>query len=303
MFKDILFATSATEACDHAARVAFEVAGQYAARLTLLHVLGVPSRGYSQSVRDVKTGEMVEVDDEYRAWVVEELKTHYAALMPRHEKVGVEVVVGFPHREILRFARARCPDLIIMGGSTGAADVSVYKKMMAGSTLQKVAKSAGCPVMVVARPAASFWGGISSIVYGTDFSKASDAAFAFAAKLAVAMKGELHLFHAVDVSCVHAGQMMDQDDIEIALREARNRIRGRYAKQLGDYKKYSIEAWEGLPYVEIVKFARERQADLIVMAHHTREAEPESTRLGSNMEQVIMRATCPVISVNRHQPA
>lgn len=303
MFKDILFATSATGACDHAARVAFEVARQYGAQLTLLHVLGIPSRGYSQAVRDVKTGETVTVDDEYRAWVVEELRTQHERLLQRHDRVAFETAVGFPHREILRFVRGRHPDLIVMGGSTGASDVSVYKKTMAGSTLQKVAKSASCPLMVVARPAASFWGGISSIVYGTDFSKASDAAFTFAARLARSLEGELHLFHAVDISRLHAGQALDQDDIEARLREARNRIRGRYVKQLGDYPRFRIEAWEGLPYVEIVKFARERQADLIVMAHSTREADPESTRLGSNMEQVIMRATCPVISVNRPAPA
>ena len=45
--------------------------------------------------------------------------------------------------------------------------------------------------------------------------------------------------------------------------------------------------------MEIVKYAREKQADLIVMAHHTRKMDAEDTRLGSNIEQVIVRAGCP----------
>ena len=73
-------------------------------------------------------------------------------------------------------------------------------------------------------------------------------------------------------------------------------------KKLGGFRNYSVDVWEGLPYVELVKYAREKQADLIVMAHSTREKDPESVRLDSNMEQVLMRANCPVLSVNRPQP-
>ena len=73
--------------------------------------------------------------------------------------------------------------------------------------------------------------------------------------------------------------------------------------QLKGFNKYSIDVWEGLPYMEIVKYAREKQADLIIMSHQSREVNPDKARLGSNMEQVIMRANCPVISINRHTSA
>ena len=61
MFKNILFATSATEASDHAARVAFNMAQIYDANICIFHVLGVPTRGFSQIVMDVKTKEKVEI--------------------------------------------------------------------------------------------------------------------------------------------------------------------------------------------------------------------------------------------------
>ena len=299
MFKKILFATSATYACDHAARVAFDMAQRYDAHITILHVMGIPTRGYSQIVLDVKTGENVELDDEYTAWVQEEVKNYYSKQLEKADKYAIETVVGFPHREILRTIRKAKPDLVIMGGSTGDEEESVYKKSIAGSTLQKVAKSASCPVLVVNRPAASFWGGLSKVVFGTDFSKASDAAFNFALKLVKAFNCELHIFHALDISSVHLGKVLTQDEIESKIRESLRMIRGRYVNKIKDISDCSLDVWEGIPYVEIVKYAREKYADLIIMAHHTRKMDGKDTRLGSNIEQVIVRAGCPVISINK----
>jgi len=299
MFKKILFATSATPACDHAARVAFDMAQRYEAHIIILHVMGIPTRGYSQIVLDVKTGENVELDDEYTAWVKEEVKTYYSKQLEKADQYAIEAVVGFPHREILRTIRKAKPDLVIMGGSTGDEEESVYKKSVAGSTLQKVAKSANCPMLVVNRPAASFWGGLSKVVFGTDFSKASDAAFNFALKLVKAFNCELHIFHALDISSMHLGKVLTQDEIESKIRESLRQIRGRYTNKIKDSGSCSFDVWEGIPYVEIVKYAREKYADLIIMAHHTRKMDPEDTRLGSNIEQVIVRAGCPVISINK----
>jgi nucleotide-binding universal stress UspA family protein len=299
MFKKILFATSATEACDHAARVAFNMAQSYDAQICIFHVLGVPTRGFSQVVLDVKTKEKVILDDEYIAWVEEEIKVHYSKQLQTARNVEIKVAIGFPHREILRAARELAPDLIVMGGSTGDDEDSVYKKSMVGSTLQRVAKVAPCPLLVVNRPAASFWGGMSNVIFGTDFSKASDAAFRFALRLVKALECELHIFHALDISSMHLGRLMTQDEIESKIRESLRRIRGRYLPEMKDIPDYDFEVWEGIPYVEIVKYAREKHGDLIIMAHHTQKSSQDDTRLGSNIEQVIVRAGCPVISINR----
>jgi nucleotide-binding universal stress UspA family protein len=279
--------------------VAFNMAQSYDARICIFHVLGVPTRGFSQVVLDVKTKEKVVLDDEYIAWVEEEIKVHYSKQLATTGNFEIKVAVGLPHREILRAARELGPDLIVMGGSTGDDEDSVYKKSMVGSTLQRVAKVAPCPLLVVNRPAASFWGGMSNVVFGTDFSKASDAAFRFALKLVKALACELHIFHALDIGSMHLGRMMTQDEIESNIRESLRRIRGRYLPEMKDVAEYDFEVWEGIPYVEIVKYAREKQADLIIMAHHTQKASQEDTRLGSNIEQVIVRAGCPVISINR----
>ncbi|MDD9303276.1 MAG: universal stress protein [Desulfobacter sp.] len=299
MFKKILFATSATPASDHAARVAFNMSGEYNAQLNIFHVLGVPSRGFSQVVVDVKTKEKVGVDEEYLFGVTEEIKAYYAKYLENGLDYTIDVAVGFPAREILRQAKMTQPDLILLGGSTGDEEESVYKKVSASSTLQRVAKSAPCPVMAVNRPAASFWGGMSNILFGTDFSKTSDKAFDFAARLAKAMDCELHVFHALDITGLQSGRLLDQDEIEQQIRESLRKIRARYQPRLKELKSYSMDVWEGIPFIEIVKYARDKHADLIVMAHHSRRIPDEQGRLGGNVEQVIVRAGCPVLSVNK----
>jgi len=218
----------------------------------------------------------------------------------KYRACEVETKPGVPHTEILRMARAKDVDLIIMGASTKKddEDKSLSYRHMAGSTMQAVAKAARCPVLVIGRTSASFWGGISSIVFGTDFSKASESAFLFAQKLAKTISCPLRIFHACDISSIHSGKVQNQDEIEDRIRETRARMRKDYLSRMKGIEDYDMEVWEGIPYVEIVKYARETFSDLIVMAHHTRQTDPSKALLGSTMEQVVLRANCPVLSVN-----
>jgi nucleotide-binding universal stress UspA family protein len=293
MFKKILLATSGAPSTFGAARVAFDMAKRYGAEVVVFNVMGVPTKAFSQVVNDVRTGEEIEVDDEYRAWVEEELKSTFEKQIESVEYAKIVTTTGVPSREILRTARAEDADLIVMGASSG--DSSAYRKGYPGSTLQRVAKAARCPVMTVHRETASYWGGFGNIVFATDFSKQAESAFKFALSSAKELGCDLTLFHALDIS----GKVLDQNAIEDRLIEARSRIRETYGPLMGDFKDFDIEVWEGVPYVEIVKIARERSADLIVMAHHTRELDPERATIGSTMEQVILRAGCPVVSVSK----
>lgn len=291
MFKKILLATSGAPSTFGAARVAFDMAKRYDAEVIVFNVMGVPTKAFSQVVNDVRTGEEIEVDDEYRAWVEEELKSTFEKQIESVKFSKMVLTTGVPHREILRAAREEDVDLIVMGASSG--DSSAYRKGYPGSTLQKVAKAARCPVMTVHRETASYWGGFSNIVFATDFSKQAQSAFKFALNAAKELDCDLTVLHALDIS----GKVLDQNAIEDAIIASRDRIRTTY--DFGDFKNYDVEVWEGVPYVEIVKMARERSADLVVLAHHNRDLDPEQARIGSTMEQVILRAGCPVVSVSK----
>jgi nucleotide-binding universal stress UspA family protein len=165
--------------------------------------------------------------------------------------------------------------------------------------MQKVAKAARCPVLIVSRPCQTCWWYFSNIVFGTDFSKASHSAFKFALNTARQIGCKLYLFHACDIGATDPGKVRTQADIEKKVKEARKKMEDLYLPELEGFDNYEIDIWEGTPYVEILKYARDKQADLVVMAHHTREVDPEKAVLGSTVEQVVLRSACPVASVNR----
>ncbi len=305
MFEKIMFATSGTPTCDHAAHVAFDLAKKYGSTLYIFHVFGRPSRGFSPYVVDARTGEEDHYDGDYVEWVKEELKNTYVKQIEDYpQQCEVETVVGVPHTEVLRHARKLDVDLIVMGAHSRQEEPGATRyRSVVGSTMQRVAKGAKCPVLIVSRPCTTCLWYFSNIIFGTDFSKASQSAFLFAYNLAREIGSKLWIFHALDMSAVHAGKVLSQDELETRLSGARQRIAEVYESQITDYDNYEVEVWEGIPYVEILKFAREKNGDLIVMAHHAREIDPEQALLGSTVEQIVLRASCPVASVNRPHKA
>lgn len=301
MFSKILFATTAKPNSDNAAKVAFDLTFKYDARMYLFHVFGLPTRAYSQIVRDLKSGEDGEVDADYRAWVEEELNNIYAGLMEGmpDNSVKMELAVGVPATEILRLARQEDVDMIVMGAHNREDDDSASARVRAviGNTMREVARRARCPVLIVNRPCTTCWKLFSNIIFCTDFSKPADAAFQFAFKTAKEVGAKLYLFHAIDISNALTGVLSGQAEIERRIEQAKEQMRKKYVAQMGDFDNYQIEIWEGTPYVEILKLAREKQADLIIMAHHTKDVD--EAEIGSTVEQVVLRSACPVASVNR----
>jgi nucleotide-binding universal stress UspA family protein len=299
MFKKILFATTASPTCDHAAKVAFDLANKYGSQLTLFHVYGIPTRGFSAMSTDIRTGEQDSFDADYTEWVKDEIKNTYAVQLEKTRNCTIETRVGVPHTEILRFARKEDVDLIVMGAHTREEEIGAMRfRNIVGSTMQRVAKAARAPVLIVSRPCANCFWYFSNIVFGADFSKASQSAFAFALWVAKEIGCKLYLFHSLDMSRIAAGKVEGQEQIETRIEASRKRIEEVYGSKMGGFDNYEIEIWEGIPYVEILKYSREKKADLIVMAHHTREVDPEEAVLGSTVEQVVLRAASPVASVN-----
>jgi DNA-binding response OmpR family regulator len=140
----------------------------------------------------------------------------------------------------------------------------------------------------------------SNIVLATDFSDPADHAFSFAERMLHEHQARLHVFHVLPVSDDQSSLMIDQARIEDEIREAKTLMKQKYCLPSDDEGEYYCEAWEGTPHVEILKFARWKNADLIIMAHHSRETDPEKAFLGSTVVRVALSATCPVVSVNRH---
>ncbi len=300
MFKKILFATTASPACHAAAKIAFELAEKYKSELVLFHVFGVPSHGSSFSITDYLTGEQDDVGPDYVNWVKDEMKITYEKLINKHGEPTIEVLAGIPSTEVLRFARKNDVDCIIMGAHAREDDAGAKRfRGIVGTTMQTVAQRARCPVLIISRPCETCFWYFNKIIFGTDFSKASLSAFKFAYKMAEHIGCKLYLFHALNLDKSQAGVAQDQRIIEENIKAAQEKMETEYVSLMNDFDNYEIAIWEGTPYVELLKFAREKSADLVVMAHHTINISPDEALLGTTVEQVVLRSACPVASVNR----
>lgn len=291
MFKKILFATDASSVCEIAVKTAFELAQKYGSELILIHVVDDFFQGTCPFVPDMQGKERILSESEYTAVVKQGMKKSYDALSKRFGDPEYKVIRGRPSEEILNFALKTKVDCIIMGAHA-------QRQASAKKTLQKVAQKAHCPVLSIARHCeTSFWY-FNRIVFGTDFSKASMAAFQFAYKLADYTGCKLYIFHALDIESGGSSTSLSQEQIENKIKQARAKIEEEYISQMENFDNYDMAVWEGIPYIELLKFARETSGDLIVMAHHTKDVDPEKAFFSHTIEQVVLRSACPVVSVN-----
>ena len=232
MFDKILFATSGSPECDSAARVAFDMARQYGAELILFHVLGIPGKGDSSLVIDTRTGEAVDADAEYLEGVAEELRTTYAKQLAGCPKASVEIAVGVPSREILRIARAKDADMIVLCAPGQGNESGFYKRGVIGDTHRKVAKSAKCPVLTVGRPV--------GLVLGRVFQHRLCHGFFQGVGVGLSVRrppwprpwtANCTCSTAVDLNRFQSAIALTQDGIETKLAEARRRLHHDYAVQ------------------------------------------------------------------------
>jgi nucleotide-binding universal stress UspA family protein len=141
------------------------------------------------------------------------------------------------------------------------------------------------------------------ILVPTDFSKSSANALTYAVAFAEKFGAQVHLLHVVqDLALFIPEAVMITpplappiDQFVAAAREALDRaIRGLNKPGLTIHP----EVAEGVPYEEILRLARERNMDLIVMGTHGHTGLAH-VLLGSIAEKVVRRAPCPVLTV-RH---
>ena len=127
--------------------LAAEVAGKYGAELVLLTVMrdisgpdpALVEYARLEHIKDPPVGLSIESVREGLTDIRNLARNKGAS------KVSVEVFVGDPATEILAYAEAGKPDLIVMG-SRGHGRLA---GLLLGSVVQKVAGLAPCPVLVV----------------------------------------------------------------------------------------------------------------------------------------------------------
>jgi len=141
---------------------------------------------------------------------------------------------------------------------------------------------------------------LQTILAPTDFSDTSALALDYATALAESFGASLHLLHVVEPAVLNpAGlelwgfplaSLIDQLELSA---ETRMAALGTEAEPRVPITRI---ARVGQPFVEILRYARDHAADLIVTGTHGRGAV-EHLLLGSVAEQVVRAPTCPVLTV------
>ena len=139
---------------------------------------------------------------------------------------------------------------------------------------------------------------ISSILVAFDFSDTSRSALAYGRNLARAFGGRLHVLHVADVISTSAAQFYpegpgDPEDkaSQIALSQLRTLLAAEDVPDARPAVRVSRD-----PAQEIVDYAADVRADLIVLGTHGRTGVSRFL-MGSVAEHVVRTAPCPVLVV------
>ncbi|MGE4504799.1 MAG: universal stress protein [Desulfovibrionaceae bacterium] len=278
MFKDIIVGVTPTGIEDCAVRAALEFARKFESKLYLVHVAGM-AQGWGSIETLEPSGET--------ARLKERITAGYGPLLEGIPEAQVTVVPGIPHNEILRLARKKNTDLIVMGPHTREYEETRSQMWgMAGSTLERVSQMARCPVMIVRKDVVCKEPLFTNILVATDFSDQAECAVSYGGQMARQYKAGLKVVHVYEGGETPGG--------------VETRLRDEYGPRLDGITQCGFEACQGKPAMEILRLGQQSGADLIIMAHHSRERDPEKAFLGSTVTQVALNAPCPTMSVNRH---
>jgi nucleotide-binding universal stress UspA family protein len=276
----------------HAADHAVLLASWYGAKITALHISNpvvIPATDFTVAGMGPS---LILTDDD-----IKQLHEQIAACFPAAKSSNLDIVIdgGPPANAILDRARALPGDLIVIG----THGIGGFEHLVLGSVTEKVLRKATCPVMTVpphSRTTSKL--PFKRLLCPIDFSDPSLSALEFAFSLAQEGEAELTILHVFDAG----DEPLTNRPINVP--EYRLQMEHDFTEKLEALVPASTQTWchphtrvaHGKPYREILGAATEDSADLIVMGVHGRNAL-DLMLFGSTTNQVVRRATCPVLTL------
>lgn len=268
-FSHILVPVDFSEPSEQAFKFALLMARPYRSTVHVMHDIELPTETITGAT--IIREEMNAATDESNRQI-DELEG-----IPAAADVDVKRTVlksTDPKRSILTYADENDIDLIVLGthGRTDPVEDLI------GSTAERVLRRSSCPTVTVraVRPIEN----IDHVLVPVDFSEYSPRAVEHAAEVAAAHDARITILHAAD------------DDSQM---EAEERLR-----ELSDGAELDDDTADqvvsvGAVDTTIVKVAKDRKADLIVMITHGRTGLRRALT-SSVAESVVRKAPCPVMT-------
>jgi len=146
---------------------------------------------------------------------------------------------------------------------------------------------------------------LRQVMVPTDFSEASECALKYGRAFAASFGASLHVVHVVEDFVAWSWAA---DTYVATLPRIREEVEAEAVARLGqlippaeaERLQAKVALLAGNPFVEIVRYAREHDIDLIVMGTHGRGPVAHAL-IGSVAERVVRKAHCPVLTVRHPQ--
>ena len=151
----------------------------------------------------------------------------------------------------------------------------------------------------------------SNILYCSDFSEEAEMAFHHAIDFCQRYGARLHLLHVLHSGYKYMRHVVDeyveQNEEEQVVDEklmgkAEEDLKARYGDRLEQCNEAVYSVRVGVPFVEIVRYARENKVDFIVMGA-SGSSELDKQTFGSTVENVARRAHCHVMAIRNPEIA
>jgi CPA2 family monovalent cation:H+ antiporter-2 len=291
--QQILCPIDLSDASHHALDHARALAQWYKAKITALHVCNPIVMPPMEFVAVGAMSPPVLTDDE-RANARQDVLEFIGG---ERDDTSVVIESGQAAPGILKVAADLPADLIVIG----THGIGGFEHLLLGSVTEKVLRKTACPVLTVP-PRARMTSRLpfKRVLCPVDFSDSSLAALELALSLAQEGDAELTILHVFERSAdeeplanrpIVAPEYQREVEAEFTAR-----LHALVPQNVGNACRPQARTSHGKPYREILGIATEDQVDLIVMGVHGRNAL-DVMMFGSTTNQVVRRATCPVLTL------
>ncbi|MBN1189259.1 MAG: universal stress protein [Dehalococcoidales bacterium] len=294
MFERILVPLDGSELAEVALPYATELAGRLASDVTLVYV-GESPRDSNQNIRESYMDKMLAATQRGVERFLEE---------PGKQEIQVksEILFGYPAETIVDYAEKMDAGLIVMS-THGRSGLS---RWTLGSVADKVIRATSRPVELIrakgAQPDLREKGILLKALVPLDGSKEGESAIPYIQELAVKLKSDIILFQALSPAYSSASasgfERIDYPDQQMEEEKASAR---EYLVKVGaglEQSGVTVESEIRLGHAaeEIIKFADERQVDLVAISTHGRSGLSRWV-FGSVAEKVLYEGNCPLLLV------
>lgn len=292
----ILCPVDFSDASHHALDHAVMIAGWYRAGLTALHVRH-PVLMMEPPMLFAEMGDapMATLEDV-------EIRLHEWLAPARAAGIDCDVFAADGNRPAARIAEVAASiraDLIVLGthGRGG------FERLMLGSVTEKVVRSVATPVITVPPPSvATSRLPFKRLLCAIDFSEPSLAALRYGFSLARESGAHVTLLHVAEFP--HVEEIPSERPFDLARyrhavqEDAARQLQALVTDEVRQFCDPETRVVFGKPHEQIVEAATRERDDLIVLGVHGRN-RIDQLLFGSTTNQVVRRATCPVLTLRK----